>query len=57
MAIPQPAEPYHDAVFEQLKADILEGVRAGEAGDVIPAEEVWKRLGLNGSTSTTPNAS
>ena len=48
---PQPSEPFHDAVLWRwwcwLKADILEGVRAGEAGDVIPAEEVWKRLGLN----------
>lgn len=48
MGAPQPQsnEPFHDAVFEQLKADILAGVRAGEDGDLYTAEEVWKRLGL-----------
>jgi hypothetical protein len=46
---PEPAEPVRDPVFERLQADLLEGVRAGEAGDVLPAEEVWQRLGLSAS--------
>ncbi len=50
----------HDPVFEQLRADIQEGVAAAERGDVIDAEVVWREYGLMGtigSPTADPTAS
>ena len=46
MALPQPepTEPVHDAVFAQLKADVLEGLAEADAGLTIPAEEAWQSI-------------
>jgi hypothetical protein len=39
-------QPRHDPFFEQLEADLREGVEAANRGETIPAEDVWRRFGL-----------
>jgi predicted transcriptional regulator len=33
-----------DPFFEQLEADLREGVEAAERGELIPADAVWAQL-------------
>jgi hypothetical protein len=39
-------QPRRDPFFEQLEADLRVGVEAANRGETVPAEEVWRRFGL-----------
>ncbi len=37
-------QPKSDPFFEQLKADIQEGIDAGDRGETTAGEDVWREL-------------
>jgi hypothetical protein len=41
-----------DPYFEQLEADLREGVEAADRGETIPDDEVWRHFGLEREDQT-----
>ena len=44
--MPEPTPPIHDAVFEQLKSDVLAALAQAEAGDLVSEEDALAMFGL-----------